>query len=164
MKNIAGLTMGALLLVACGTDVEETPELKLQTGEPETISVEDAGEVHLSFSEKEVTLTVGDSIEVLLENDMNETLSMGRHYSPEFYKDGNTWTEIPIPVSFTEDIVLIESGDEFLFDVMLLPETEEDDAPNFESGLYRVRKEFGLGEEGPINTHEISVMFDLEVE
>lgn len=164
MKNMAVLGMAALLLGACGMGEDEIKVVRVQTGDPEAIIVDDIGEVHLSFTEKEATVIDGDTIGVLLENDTNKILSMGRRYSVELYEEDETWTDRLIPVSFTEDIVLIEPGDEFLFDVMLPPETEEDDAPSFESGQYRVRKEFGLGEEGPINAYEISVSFDLEVE
>lgn len=164
MKYIALLGMVALLLVGCDTGKETAQDLMVQTGEPEMISLNDTGEVHLSFSEEVANLTEGDTLEVILENNTNETLSMGRHYYVEFYKEAETWTEINIPISFTEDIVLVEPGDEFLFDMMLLPEGEEGNILVYESGQYRFRKEFGLGEEGPINAHEITVIFDLEVE
>lgn len=164
MKNIVALGIVAFLLMRCDSGMEEAQKLRVQTGEPETISLNDTGEVHLSFSEEKATLTEGETTAVILENNTNETLSMGRHYYVEVYEEDDTWTEINIPISFTEDIVLVEPGDEFLFELILLPEGKEGDTLAYESDQYRFRKEFGLGEEGSINTYEISVSFDLIVE
>lgn len=166
MKNVAVLGMAALFLVACDTGGDEAQELRVQAGEPGTISIEDAGEVHMSFSEEEATLTEGDAIEVVLENDTDEPLSMGRQYYVEFYEDEETWTEIEISLFFTQDIVVVEPGDEHLFDMVLVPEgdSEEVDTPEFETGQYRLRKEFSIGDEAEIDELEISVAFDLEVE
>lgn len=182
MKKMLMVGVAVLTLAACGTEEEQEQgpeeqegqeqegeqvmqELRIETGEQETVSVE-GGEVHLSFSEEEATLTEGDSLEVVLENDSDLTLSMGRQYYVEYSENGDSWTQITIPLFFTDDIVMIEAFDEHVFSMLLIPEGDSEDMvrPEYESGRYRLRKEFSMGENTTINENEISVEFDLEVE
>lgn len=167
MKKVMILGVAALSLVACdATQGEENQELSVQTGEQETVSIDDAGEVHMSFSEEEATLTQGDSIEVVLENDTDEPLSMGRQYYVEYSENEDTWTLVEIPLAFTADIVIVEPGDEHQFEMLLIPEgeLEDENMPEYESGQYRIRKEFSIGDDAAADGYEISVEFDLEVE
>lgn len=178
MKKVLMLGVAVLSLAACGTEEEQgqveeqeqegeqdMQELRVQTGEQETVSVE-GGEVHLSFSEEETTLAEGDSLEVVLENDSDLTLNMGREYYVEYSENGDSWTQIDLPLAFTADIVMVEAFSEHVFEMLLIPEGdgEETNRPEYESGRYRLRKEFSMGENTAINENDISVEFDLEVE
>lgn len=160
------LGVAALSLVACDAQGEENQELRVQTGEQETVSIDDVGDIHMLFSDEETTLTQGDSIEAVLENDTDETLSMGRQYYVEYYENEDTWTRIEFPLFFTADIVMVEPGDEHSFEMLLIPEgeNEESNIPEYESGLYRLRKGFSIGDDTASEGYEISVKFDLEVE
>ncbi|MCC5895934.1 MAG: hypothetical protein JJU16_10760 [Alkalibacterium sp.] len=166
MKKVILLGVAALSLAACGTQGEEEEGLRVQTGELETVSIEGSGEVRMSFTEEEATLTEGDSIGVTLENDTDQTLSMGRYYHVEYSNNEDSWTPIDIPVAFTDDMVMVEPGDEHAFNMLLLPEGDGEDGsmPEYESGRYRLRKEFSIGDVNAIDGYEISVEFDLDVE
>lgn len=162
MKKYAATLATGLFLVACGSGEAEDQELIVQSTEEAVETVEDSGDVHFYLFDEEETISEGDSFQVALDNQTDDMIETGRSYIVEFFDDGE-WEEIVLPLAFTDDLVVVEPDDSFIFEVHLLPEDEEGTVEEYESGSYRIVKDFSPSPYNP-GAYEIMVEFELEAQ
>lgn len=162
MKKYAALLAASLFLAACTREEAGNQDLTVQSTEQAIVTIEDSGDVHFYLQEEEETISEGESFQVALDNQTDEIIETGRSYTVEFLAD-EEWEEISLPLAFTDDIVVVESEESFVFDVQLLPEDEEGNVESYESGTYRIVKDFSPAPYSP-GAYEIAVEFELEAQ